>query len=105
MTTVSARIVEALSPYVTDVFGLMGNGNAHFLDAVDSSDMTFTAVRHEAGAVAAADAYGRVSGRLAVATTTYGAGFTNAITPLAEARQTRIPLILVTGEAPTTGCP
>lgn len=55
MTTVSARIVEALSPYVTDVFGLMGNGNAHFLEAVDSSDMTFTAVRHEAGAVAAAD--------------------------------------------------
>ena len=103
MTSVSARIVEALSPYVTDVFGVMGNGNAYFLDAVEASGLAFTAVRHEAGAVAAADAYCRVSGRIAVATTTYGAGFTNAITPLAEAAQARIPLLLVTGDAPTTG--
>ncbi|MFI7579771.1 thiamine pyrophosphate-binding protein [Kocuria kalidii] len=103
MTTVSTRIVEALAPYVAEVFGVMGNGNAHFLDAVEASDLSFTAVRHEAGAVAAADAYSRVSGRVAVATTTYGAGFTNAITPLTEARQARIPLVMVTGEAPTTG--
>ena len=38
------------------------------------------AVRHEAGAVVAADAYHRASGRLAVATATYGAGFTNMLT-------------------------
>jgi thiamine pyrophosphate-dependent acetolactate synthase large subunit-like protein len=57
-------------------------------------------VRHEAAAVAAADAYYRASGRLAVATTTYGPGFTNALTPLTEAAQARIPLVLVTGAAP-----
>jgi acetolactate synthase-1/2/3 large subunit len=105
MATVSARIVSALQPVVTDVFGVMGNGNAHFLDAVMAlpDALHYTAMRHEAGAVAAADAYFRASGRLAVATTTYGAGFTNALTPLAEAAQANIPLVLVVGDAPTTG--
>ncbi|TKV29159.1 thiamine pyrophosphate-binding protein [Arthrobacter sp. NamB2] len=104
MATVSARIVSALHPLVADVFGVMGNGNAHFLDAVMASpSLHYTAVRHEAGAVAAADAYVRACGRLAVATTTYGAGFTNALTPLAEAVQAEIPLVLVVGDAPTTG--
>ncbi|WP_104167813.1 thiamine pyrophosphate-binding protein [Arthrobacter sp. SX1312] len=104
MATVSARIVSALLPATTEVFGVMGNGNAHFLDAVMAAPtLHFTAVRHEAGAVAAADAYHRAGGRLAVATTTYGAGFTNALTPLAEAVQADIPLLLVVGDAPTTG--
>lgn len=104
--TVSARIAGALAAHASDVFGLMGNGNAWFLDAVvTSTDLGFTAVRHEAAAVAAADAYARSSGRLAIATTTYGPGFTNALTPLAEAAQARIPLILVTGAPPATPRP
>ncbi len=104
MATVSASIVSALLPVTSEVFGVMGNGNAHFLDAVLAAPaLHYTAVRHEAGAVAAADAYFRASGRLAVATTTYGAGFTNALTPLAEAVQAGIPLVLVVGDAPTAG--
>jgi thiamine pyrophosphate-dependent acetolactate synthase large subunit-like protein len=101
--TVSARIAAALDPLAADVFGVMGNGNAWFLDAVvTSTALRYTAVRHEAAAVAAADAYYRASGRLAVATTTYGPGYTNALTPLIEAAQARIPLVLVTGAAPVT---
>ncbi|MFV0373463.1 thiamine pyrophosphate-binding protein [Microbacterium sp.] len=104
MTTVSAAIADALSREITEVFGLMGNGNARFLDAIERlPGMTFTAVRHEAAAVVAADAYHRTSGGLAVATTTYGAGFTNTLTPLAEAVQARIPLLLVVGDEPSTG--
>lgn len=103
MTSLSERIAESLSPSVTDVFGVMGNGNAYLLDALPRVGVRFTALRHEAGGVAAADAYFRAGGRLAVATTTYGAGFTNALTPLAEAVQARIPLVLVTGDAPTDG--
>jgi thiamine pyrophosphate-dependent acetolactate synthase large subunit-like protein len=60
-------------------------------------------VRHEAGTVAAADAYTRVSGRLAIATTTYGAGFTNTLTALAEAAQARTPMLVVVGDAPSGG--
>lgn len=81
----------------------MGNGNAHFLDASVRTGFRFTAVRHESAAVTAADAYFRITGKPAVATTTYGAGFTNAVTPLAEAAAAGIPMILVTGDQPTTG--
>lgn len=101
--TVSARIAEVLAHYATEVFGLMGNGNAHLVDAVARSEMAYTAVRHEAATVASADAYFRVSRKLAVATTTYGAGYTNTMTALADARMNQSPLVLVVGDAPTTG--
>ncbi|QTX05382.1 thiamine pyrophosphate-binding protein [Agromyces archimandritae] len=103
MPTVSAHIAHVAAAHVTEAFGLMGNGNAYFLDALDRTPVRFTAVRHEAGAVVAADAYYRASGRIAVATATYGAGFTNTLTALAESVQARIPVLLVVGDAPTTG--
>lgn len=102
--SVSAHVAHALAGQVDDVFGVMGNGNAAFLDAlIRSTSAGFTAVRHEAGGVVAADAYFRASGRLAAATTTYGAGFTNTLTALAEAVQARVPLVLVVGDEPTSG--
>ena len=76
MTSVSTRVADAISAHVTDVFGVMGNGNAHFINALftdGSPRVRYTAVRHETAAVAAADAYFRASGRVAVATVTYGA--------------------------------
>ena len=103
MASVSAHVAHTLSAHVDHVFGVMGNGNAAFLDALHSTPVPYSALRHEAGAVVAADAYHRASGRLAAATATYGAGFTNTITALAEAAQARIPLVLVVGDAPTTG--
>src|SRR5690606_4208197 len=103
MSNVSAHVAALVSAHVAEVFGVMGNGNAHFLDALARTPTRFTAVRHEAAGVAAADAYFRASGRPAAATTTYGPGFSNAITPLAEAVRARIPLLLITGSAPSTG--
>ncbi|MET4100253.1 thiamine pyrophosphate-dependent acetolactate synthase large subunit-like protein [Agrococcus sp. UYP10] len=102
--SVSAAIAAELELHAADVFALMGNGNAWFLDAVvRRGAMTLTAVRHEAATIAAADAYHRASGRLAVASVTYGPGYTNAITPLAEAALARIPLVVVVGDRPTGG--
>ncbi len=103
MSNVSAHVAAVIADHVTEVFGVMGNGNAYFLDALAGTRAEFTAVRHEAGGVAAADAYYRACGRLAAATTTYGPGFSNAITPLAEAVRARIPLLLITGAPPSTG--
>lgn len=103
MPSVSAVIASTLSAHVHDVFGVMGNGNAYFLDALETTPMVFTPVRHEAAAVAAADAYFRACGRLAAATATYGAGFTNLITPLAEGVRARIPIVVVVGSAPEAG--
>lgn len=104
MPTVSAHVATTLARHIDHVFGVMGNGNAYFLDALESGTAaTYTAVRHEAGAVVAADAHFRASGRIAAATATYGAGFTNTLTALAEAVQAHVPLVLVVGDEPTSG--
>lgn len=104
MSTVSAHVAQTLAAHIDHVFGVMGNGNAHFLDALErSTDVHYTAVRHEAGGVVAADAYHRASGRLAAATATYGAGFTNTLTALAESVQAQVPLVLVVGDEPRSG--
>lgn len=104
MPTVSAHVALTLAQHVDAVFGVMGNGNAYFLDAIETqTDAVFTAVRHEQGAVVAADAHFRASGRIAAGTSTYGAGFTNTLTALAEAVQARVPLVLVVGDEPTSG--
>jgi len=104
MPSVSAHVALTLAQHVDHVFGVMGNGNAYFLDALErGTGAEFTAVRHEQGAVVAADAHYRASGRIAAGTATYGAGFTNTLTALAEAVQARIPLVLVVGDEPTSG--
>jgi acetolactate synthase-1/2/3 large subunit len=104
MPTVSAHVALTLAQHIDAVFGVMGNGNAYFLDAIESqTDAVFTAVRHEQGAVVAADAHFRASGRIAAGTSTYGAGFTNTLTALAEAVQAHVPLVLVVGDEPTSG--
>jgi thiamine pyrophosphate-dependent acetolactate synthase large subunit-like protein len=104
MPTVSAHVALTLAQHIDALFGVMGNGNAYFLDAIEKqTDAVFTAVRHEQGAVVAADAHFRASGRIAAGTSTYGAGFTNTITALAEAVQAHVPLVLVVGDEPTSG--
>jgi acetolactate synthase I/II/III large subunit len=104
MPSVSAHAAVTLAAHVDHVFGVMGNGNAYFLDALTrQTTARFTAVRHEGGGVVAADAFHRASGRLAAATATYGAGFTNTLTALAEAVHAQVPLVLVVGDEPTSG--
>lgn len=103
--TVSQAMSSELSSLVDIAFGVVGNGNAHLVDALIADGVSFTPTRHEAGAVAAADAFARKTGLLAIATTTYGPGFTNALTPLAEAVAARSPLLLVTGAPPASPRP
>ena len=101
--TVSTAVADVVSERTDHLFGLLGNGNAHLISHLTSAGFPFTSARHEAATVAMADAYHRATGKVGAATTTYGAGFTNAYTALAEARLARIPLVLVTGDAPTAG--
>src|SRR5690625_3796928 len=104
MATVSAHVAHTLAVHIDHVYGVMGHGNAYILDTLIRHTPTqFTPVRHEAGGVVAADAYYRAGGGLAAATATYGAGFTNTLTALAEAVQARTPLVLVVGDEPTEG--
>ncbi|MFC0581412.1 thiamine pyrophosphate-binding protein [Micrococcoides hystricis] len=104
MKTISAVVADVVAEYTTEVFALMGNGNAYFSDALlRAGRVTVTAVRHETATVASADAYYRASRKIAVATTTYGPGYTNALTSLAEAAMSGTPLVFVVGSQPSAG--
>jgi thiamine pyrophosphate-dependent acetolactate synthase large subunit-like protein len=100
---VSAIVADVVAERAGHLFGLMGNGNVHLISRLTRRGFPFTSARHESATVAMADAYYRATGDVAAATTTYGAGFTNAYTTLAEARMARIPLVLVAGDAPSSG--
>ena len=100
---VSAMVADVVAERSGHLFGLMGNGNVHLISRLTRRGFPFTSARHESATVAMADAYYRATGTVAAATTTYGAGFTNAYTTLAEARMARIPLVLVVGDAPSGG--
>ncbi|SFT80530.1 thiamine pyrophosphate-binding protein [Arthrobacter sp. ov118] len=100
---VAATVADVVAERAGHLFGLMGNGNVHLISRLTRRGFPFTSARHESATVAMADAYYRATGDVAAATTTYGAGFTNAYTTLAEARIARIPLVLVVGDAPSSG--
>ncbi len=84
---------------VDHVFGVVGSGNFHVTNAMVAEGARFVAARHEAGATTMADAYARVSGRVAAVTVHQGCGLTNTMTGLAEAAKSRTPLVVVAAEA------
>jgi thiamine pyrophosphate-dependent acetolactate synthase large subunit-like protein len=83
---------------VEAVFGLIGGGNFLFATHVVDAGARFVAARHEAGALAMADGWARVTGRVGVATVTQGPGLTNALTALVEAVKAGTPLLVVAGD-------
>ncbi|MBV7295829.1 thiamine pyrophosphate-binding protein [Corynebacterium sp. TAE3-ERU12] len=101
--TVSEAIADVIAERANHVFGLVGNANSHVVASLTQRGFPYTSLRHEMGTVAAADAFYRAGGGIAVSTTTCGAGLTNAMTSLAEARVARIPLVHITGTAPSAG--
>ncbi|MFE4194578.1 thiamine pyrophosphate-binding protein [Paenarthrobacter sp. NPDC056912] len=100
---ISDVVADVCARHTDIVFGLMGNGNAFFTSNLTARGVAYVSARHEAGVVAMADGYYRASGKAAVATVTYGAGFTNSLTALTEAAKARTPMVVVVGEAPTSG--
>lgn len=98
--TVAEVLAHTIAAHEAHAFGVVGNGNIHVVSELFRLGSPYTGMRHEAGAIAAADAFYRATGRVAVATTTYGPGLTNALTPLSEALAARIPLVYVVGVEP-----
>jgi acetolactate synthase I/II/III large subunit len=97
--TVAVRLGAALVRLGGDlVFGVVGSGNFHLVNAMTSAGARFVAARHEGGAATMADAYARTSGRLGVLSVHQGPGFTNAITGIVEAAKSRTPLLVLAPE-------
>src|SRR3712207_1314250 len=97
-------VAETLSRLGVDTtFGLVGSGNFGLIDHMTRNcDIAYHASRHEAAAVAMADGYARVSGKLGACTVHQGPGVTNALTALTEAVKARTPLLLLAGDTATT---
>ena len=83
------------------IFGFPGGAVIDLFDALMDSDITNVLVRHEQGAVHAADGLARVTGEVGVALLTSGPGATNGVTAIATAYMDSIPLVILTGQVPT----
>ncbi len=83
------------------IFGFPGGAIIDLFDALMDSDITNVLVRHEQGAVHAADGLARVTGEVGVALLTSGPGATNGVTAIATAYSDSIPMVILTGQVPT----
>jgi len=84
------------------VFGYPGGAVLVIYDEIFKQDaFKHVLVRHEQGALHAADAYARATGRPGVALVTSGPGVTNAVTGIATAYMDSIPMVVITGQVPT----
>ncbi|HLS51635.1 MAG TPA: biosynthetic-type acetolactate synthase large subunit, partial [Burkholderiaceae bacterium] len=88
---------------VEHVFGYPGGAVLYIYDAIFNQDnFRHILVRHEQAAVHAADAYSRSSNKVGVALVTSGPGLTNAVTGIATAYMDSIPMVIISGQVPTT---
>ena len=84
------------------LWGYPGGAVLHIYDALYKQDtIQHILVRHEQGAVHAADGYARATGDVGVALVTSGPGATNAVTGIATAYMDSIPMVVITGQVPT----
>ncbi len=83
------------------IFGYPGGAVLDIYDQIYKSKMKHILVRHEQGAVHAADGYARSTGKVGVCLVTSGPGATNTVTGIATANMDSIPLVVFTGQVPT----
>ena len=86
---------------VDTLFGYPGGCVMDIYDEMSRQQIRHILVRHEQGAVHAADGYARASGRVGVCLVTSGPGATNTVTGIANAYMDSIPVVVLTGQVPT----
>src|SRR6202162_6362558 len=96
-------VIQALVDQgVRDIFGYPGGAVLPIYDALFQQDkLRHVLVRHEQGAVHAAEGYARSTGKVGCVLVTSGPGATNAVTGLTDALMDSIPLVVITGQVPT----
>ncbi len=86
---------------VTKVFGQCGHTNYALIDACHRLGIEYVSFRHEQQAAHAADAYFRVSHKLAVVNVHISPGLTNALTGVASAAADFTPMVVIAGNTPS----
>ena len=101
--TGAKMVVQALIDQgVATVFGYPGGAVLPIYDEIfQQNSIKHVLVRHEQGAVHAAEGYARSTGKPGVALVTSGPGATNAVTGLTDALMDSIPIVVLTGQVPT----
>jgi acetolactate synthase-1/2/3 large subunit len=101
--TGSQMIVECLKKEgVETLFNYPGGAVLPLFDELVSAPFHQILVRHEQAAVHAADGYARASGKVGVVVVTSGPGATNTVTGIATAYMDSIPIVILTGQIPTS---
>ncbi|VAX04707.1 Acetolactate synthase large subunit [hydrothermal vent metagenome] len=99
---------EILTRFLADegveyIFGYPGGAVLHIYDALHRQDrLKHILVRHEQAATHAADGYARSTGKPGVVLVTSGPGATNVVTGIATAFMDSIPMVVITGQVPTS---
>src|ERR1700693_3873595 len=101
--TGAEMVIEALADQgVKYIFGYPGGAVLPIYDALfQQNKVQHILVRHEQGAVHAAEGYARSTGKVGTVLVTSGPGATNAVTGLTDALCDSIPLVVITGQVPT----
>jgi acetolactate synthase-1/2/3 large subunit len=95
-------LLESLRREGVDVvFGFPGGAVIDIYHQLPNYPITHVLVRHEQGAIHAADGYARASGKVGVCLVTSGPGATNTVTGIATAYMDSIPVVIFTGQVPT----
>src|SRR6266700_8408163 len=101
--TGAEMVIEALADQgVEHLFGYPGGAVLPIYDALfQQQKVQHILVRHEQGAVHAAEGYARSTGKVGCVLVTSGPGATNAVTGLTDALMDSIPVVCLTGQVPT----
>ncbi len=104
MMTGSEIVLQALRDQgVKHIFGYPGGAVLPIYDDLfQQDDLKHILVRHEQGAVHAAEGYARSTGGVGCVLVTSGPGATNTVTGLMDALADSIPVVVITGQVPTT---
>ena len=99
MPTAAQLMVKCLeNEGVSVVFGLPGEENIRFIQALAASSIRYILTRHEQGAAFMAEMYGRVTGRAAVVSATLGPGAINMQLGVADATTNSTPLVAISAQ-------
>jgi acetolactate synthase-1/2/3 large subunit len=102
MTGAEIVIKALIDQGVDTIFGYPGGAVLPIYDALfQQNQIRHILVRHEQGAVHAAEGYARSTGKPGVVLVTSGPGATNAVTGLTDALMDSIPIVCLTGQVPT----
>ncbi|WP_204806149.1 acetolactate synthase large subunit [Mycobacterium riyadhense] len=99
MSTAAQLMVKCLeNEGVTVVFGIPGEENIRFIQALAASDIRYVLTRHEQAAAFMAEMYGRVTGRAAVVSATLGPGAINMQLGVADATTNSTPMVAISAQ-------